>query len=453
MRFFQDHHIVQVNKEKLTSLKGKTRERIEEFLSEQYQKSIIFLVIDSHMDIRTIPDNPTDEAIFFGFGEKSNEMADFLISKNTITPIVIAIHGEWGSGKSSLLLTTKKKVDEKILQNNLKMKTVYFDAWQYEGSNQAAALVYNMAKPIEGLGPSTANNIGRLAIDVLSRNVVNMSYKELKEHFTSGITATEILSEKIKTLLDQSLPGGRLIVMIDDLDRCTIENTLDILNSIKLFLYLEKCIFVIAVDMKKIELAWKARYGKDEELLKEGTSYLEKIFQIKTNVPAKSTSQMKEYLVELMPAHQDLAELMAKAGPRNLRQIKRLLNIASFYSTSGKSKARKYELSVIWVLFDYLMKKNENAVTIFRETSKKPDHSFLNWISEFVPIETFEKFNEYARISDAINLAGGLPSQNEELLFEFFKVTQWILHGWNDQYDNIDRSLEEIVMASEESKE
>ena len=95
-------------------------------------------------DITTIPDDPISDATLFGFDKKSQDLVNFLTSDKTITPIVIAIHGEWGSGKSTLLLTTEKKLNKEITEKSLQMKTIYFDAWKYP----FPSLPYSFSFPI-----------------------------------------------------------------------------------------------------------------------------------------------------------------------------------------------------------------------------------------------------------------------------------------------------------------
>lgn len=408
---------------------------------------------DQSWTINPIPDEPNEEATLFGFDKKSDELVNFLTSDKTVTPFVIVIHGEWGSGKSSLLLTTKNKLIKKI-QNITNFKVIYFDAWQYESANPAAALVYHMVKPIEDNRIGTAMNIGKLVIDVIARNTLNVSINEMKNHFERSVQSVETLTDQVKKTLNKSLPDGRLIVLIDDLDRCTIENTLDILNSIKLFLSLKQCIFVIAVDIKKVELAWKARYGQDPQLIKEGTSYLEKIFQIKINVPTKTEEDIKKYVKDLIPnIPGEIARMIALAGPKNLRKLKRFLNLASFYASAGSSKVRKYELAIIWILFESIMKKNEKAVTIFRRTPLETGHEFLKWIVDLVPLDNPANCAEHLQKSAAFQRVGGVPSENDELMFKFLARTKFVLEGFKENYTALTDSLKEIVDASEEPKE
>ena len=61
-----------------------------------------------------------------------------------------------------------------------------------------------------------------------------------------------------KTLRQSAIDN--VIVLIDDLDRCTPDRIIDTLEAIKLFLSVKKTTFIIAVDQRIIEYAVKAKY-------------------------------------------------------------------------------------------------------------------------------------------------------------------------------------------------
>jgi len=398
-----------------------------------------------------ISDDPENEAKLFGFDELSDKLTEFTTSDRTITPFVIAINGEWGSGKSSLLLTTKKKLEEKISSLAKQMKVIYFDAWEYENSNPAAALVYRMMKPIQSKNAATAMNIGKLVVDLAARNILNMSVADMKSHFEESVHAVDTLGTHIQKTLNDSLSDGRLIVLIDDLDRCTIENTLSILNSLKLFLSLKQCLFVVAVDMKKLELAWKTRYGMDNDIRTEGTSYLDKIFQMKIGLPPKPKDELKKYILSLIPTIPDnLAELMAVVGPKNLRRIKRLINIASFHAFGG-SDLRKFELSLIWMLFEHQLSTKAMAIDIHNNIEGEAGYDLLTLLKEKIPLDE-DGFNDYLQRGPLFSRYGGGGSILGRFR-TFCTMIRPILESFSESHSELKKSLGEIVISAEESQE
>ena len=69
----------------------------------------------------------------------------------------------------------------------------------------------------------------------------------------------EDFARVIKLYLPQ---GGRLVVFIDDLDRCLPENAITVLESIKLFIGDANCIFVLGMDHDIVENGIQVRYGE-----------------------------------------------------------------------------------------------------------------------------------------------------------------------------------------------
>lgn len=91
---------------------------------------------------------------------------------------------------------------------------------------------------------------------------------------------------------------GRLVIFVDDLDRCLVENAFRILEAVKLFLNAKGVIFVF-VDMKKIERAWELRYRGLPTGTAEGREHVDKIFQFKLSLPPKEKTEFENYLGNL----------------------------------------------------------------------------------------------------------------------------------------------------------
>ncbi len=92
-----------------------------------------------------------------------------------------------------------------------------------------------------------------------------------------------------------------VVIMIDDLDRCSPERIIEILEVIKLFLAVERTTFIIAADENVIKYAIRGKYppmnGFDVELDKE---YIEKIIQLPIYIPELSAKDIQNYLILLV---------------------------------------------------------------------------------------------------------------------------------------------------------
>ncbi|MCF6283221.1 MAG: KAP family NTPase [Candidatus Polarisedimenticolaceae bacterium] len=119
---------------------------------------------------------------------------------------------------------------------------------------------------------------------------------------------------------------GRLIIYIDDLDRCSPEHAVEIIEAVNLFLETRRCIFVLGMDYKLISSSIEIKYseiskefskqheleshhGGDEEAVEPviqrhqgyGEFFLEKIIQVPISVPGMTPEETEKFAHELMP--------------------------------------------------------------------------------------------------------------------------------------------------------
>jgi hypothetical protein len=114
--------------------------------------------------------------------------------------------------------------------------------------------------------------------------------------------------------------GERLVVFIDELDRCTPDTVLDIFEAIRLFLYVPGTTFIIGADERLVSYAVKTKYkdipGHDIDISKE---YLEKLVQYPVKIPQLNEQEVKQYITCLLLQNEDLdikkvAESITKLG-------------------------------------------------------------------------------------------------------------------------------------------
>ena len=104
-------------------------------------------------------------------------------------------------------------------------------------------------------------------------------------------------------LIDKS-KQGKIVVLIDDLDRCLPRHIIENLEAIKLFLNVPKTAFVIAADSYIVTNAIKSEYrdiidAASEERPQLGNSYMEKFIQLPYKIPALSPKEVETYVTLL----------------------------------------------------------------------------------------------------------------------------------------------------------
>lgn len=307
-----------------------------------------------------IQDEPEESNLLFGFDKFANQIADVILDKKTHTPFVIAIHGDWGSGKTSLILKIQTVVKDAITKNSLSdWHQVRFDAWEYERVDVIPALFHTIVKKYETkktLMREFGKSVGVFLTDLALQKTFGMDLEKTKTHFQEFITEIP----QVKTKLENLVSGGRLIIFIDDLDRCHVDNVLNMLEAIKMFLTAKNVIFVIAVDMNKIERAWKLRYNIDDSSI-EGKEHVEKIFPLKLSMPPKEYVEIKKYVRKLCESLSDREQdIIVNGCPPNPRKIKRLINLIYFVLKSlddNKDFDKKIPLVIIWCILTSVFPK------------------------------------------------------------------------------------------------
>ena len=141
---------------------------------------------------------------------------------------------------------------------------------------------------------------------------------------------------------------GRLIVFIDDLDRCSPDKIPEILEALKLFTTTESCVYVMGVDHDVVCNAVKEKYDVSSA---EAAEYLEKIIQIPFNMPPLEDDRMQEYVKGDYP---DIVEHCLKApeiftlGIENYpRKLKRALNVYRTLCELSDARADAWEIDPI----------------------------------------------------------------------------------------------------------
>lgn len=157
--------------------------------------------------------------------------------------------------------------------------------------------------------------------------------------------------EKIKALSNPSIVKEshqnisstyalKFLFLIDDLDRCLPENTVKMLESIKLFLDIENCAFVMAVDKEIVELGvehhYKAYREFEQELPITGNEYLEKMITLPFALPSIQKEDIRTFIkeqyseLELKENSDDILNLIIDTVPLIPRKIIRTLDLYSY---------------------------------------------------------------------------------------------------------------------------
>lgn len=252
------------------------------------------------------------------------------LAVNCETPMVIGLYGGWGLGKTTLMRLIQSRLSQS------KCRTVWFDSWlhQYDDT-PALALLQAMVQQL-GLGEEGKKILLTVATafsGAIMKKISGVTVKDVREflhqfeeeHFESRETRTRLRQYFRDIVLGATESGRkRLVIFIDDLDRCSAETTLNMLEALKLYLNLPDCVYFIGVDRTALERSIAHRYG--EGAISE-IHYLDKIVQLPFSIPPIPPESMDGFVSALLSEPlRECKEILILGLGDNPRRVKRFIN-------------------------------------------------------------------------------------------------------------------------------
>ena len=243
-------------------------------------------------------------------------------------PQVFGVHDDWGLGKTSFLHQVRwyltgdnpQALDTinapKKSKHGDRLLSVWFDAWRYHAEAvPVVALLQEMRAQLsqEDSKALALKRLGKVALrgallslDELTKKI-GFHYAKFEqagrrwdaENLAATLPSESLrknLQETIRLLLPAEKRGSegksRLVVFVDDLDRCESESAYRLLEGLKVYLTLDNCVFVLGLNQRAVEGAIANRLAgglTDEDARRDAqaraASYLEKICQNVWHLP------------------------------------------------------------------------------------------------------------------------------------------------------------------------
>lgn len=268
-----------------------------------------------------------------------------IVLDKSMLPTSIGIFGNWGYGKSSLMLLLEKEINEEIAMhaaegNTPRILQVRFNGWQYESYETTKySLIQVLLDSVEKYLSDNRDVFEKLDILLKRINLLKLGVLLLKKYvwdkipnaIKSNLPQADDLKEcigvdditkfqnefqnehtslfvtKFRTLLESIVEEAKfdsIIVYIDDLDRCSGEKMIECIEAIKLFLNVKNTAFVLGADERMVERAIKEHYPEIEQdkrqIYSPFSDYLEKLIQIPYRLPRLSLNEQYTYILFLL---------------------------------------------------------------------------------------------------------------------------------------------------------
>ena len=349
------------------------------------------------------------EEDLFGINKYQRALIKFI--KLTDTPITIALQGEWGSGKTSLMNQLRWELCDK---DGSLYYPVWINAWQY-------SLMKTPNQAIIGILEGCINQIGALNPNVHkwdeSKKKIGSIFKKMAAVGTKMAVSTigvdgsavddlfEIGAGTESDILQLKNEIAKLIAevltidstklgftfYIDDLDRIDPPVAVEILELLKNIFDLDKCVFILAIDYDVVIKGLKSKFGElTDKNEREFRAFFDKIIQLPFSMPVASYN-VDTFLVDALrkieflsddelkdpQLAEDLSEIAQLSVGSNPRSLKRLTNTLSLISiinnevtegsTGDTNQLLNFALVCLQIAYPY----------IYNQLAEEPD--FKQW--------------------------------------------------------------------------
>jgi hypothetical protein len=238
---------------------------------------------------------PEDDLL--GFSPHVDALYQSLNATPMDGPVVVGVYGTWGSGKTSFMELLRQRFGEDA--------TVWMNAWAYDRREAVwTALIRLLMRKIaskRGLSEKLKDKtlqLSKTAIEVgggfgakfathglVGGKEVQDILQFLKSDQADPVQElTTTFRDEFESLVDAYLgKSGKLVVFLDDLDRCTPDTVVEVFQALKLFLTKGRVVYVLGIDPVAITQSLQAKYPQAGEAWARG--FLEKIVDMVYQVP------------------------------------------------------------------------------------------------------------------------------------------------------------------------
>lgn len=262
------------------------------------------------------------------------------ISSEESIPSMITIAGQWGSGKTTIL----KKIRENLQKNvsNSSTCVIFFDAWKHQTEKPELKLIdmiYDLVGEGEGEG-------------------LWSKYRPISDTAALPQMLSSLFREKYMKKINRiaSFKSKRIVLLIDDLDRCDFKTASTLFFTINFLEHIVDCVPILAVDFDLWRKAWHDRYNTNDYSWNNSPQIIPELFSV---VEPKNLNSIKKlrniihenllFVNELKGTEQEIVQIndySSQTIKKSIDKLEKLEKNKSFSESLTK------EIDGIYLLFN-----------------------------------------------------------------------------------------------------
>lgn len=381
----------------------------------------------------------------FGTERYVNGLIKFI--ENSSAPLTIALQGEWGSGKTSLMTRLERAL---CSGSDSHFIGIEINTWEHSMLTSPEATVYKIL--IHLVQELTKNDVdSKKTFRNFLRGAGNFLYRGARESLKTipgvgGMIAVGLEAANIPTQLpdsiDEAIPTSLselkkalgaavqksiteankrgVIIFVDDLDRLNPPVAVEILELLKNIFTLDNCIFVLAIDYDVVVKGLKPKFGElTEKNEREFRSFFDKIIQVPFSLPVNNYRPMNFVLKSLVDIgylngldlsdprirtrYTSVVEASVGKNPRSIKRLINTLSLVDCIAQCGYESENIPEVSIDDKLLNFVVVSIQICYPkIYRMLSANP--AFTVWDSSFAQrmgISTADTMDKATKDPDA----------------------------------------------------
>lgn len=409
-------------------------------------------------------------------------------------PFVLAINALWGEGKTFFV---NKWID--YLKGDKKYECIYFNAWssdyaEYPLFSFIAEILDKLGlqddKEMERKTKALFKSIGKSvlvnSVSVLSKASIGLDLSDLANVDKMEDELASLVNSKVKSYSDdkraiedfkgcigEKIKKKKLVIFVDELDRCRPTYAIELLETIKHIFDIPNIIFVVSIDKSQLSKAITSCYGVD------GNEYLKRFFNLTYTLPVANTDafidklledngilkildskelEERDYLKSCLHYIDEQKGMSLRSMESFIKKLSVVLSIVSFEVQDAKYLFS--ELIAVSIFLEengetYLLNSDINASHVRKFTSGEKMLSTNRVSNNFIDSDYLTLLShilDSENSSDIINISNKIGrklkesrNQNNTLGIKKYSHLDNVLQSSHNKLDNIKSSLNKAI--------
>ena len=225
-------------------------------------------------------------------GRKMQIEALVRLVENIEGPCVLAVDGTWGCGKTVFL-----QMWAQMLRKEEGIRVVEFNAWDTDFSDDPLVALYAALEGVLDRGrnhgallEAGVRMLSEVASTIIRTDVVaaieksqEQADESTKERLKRFRAAQKAIGDFEEALAEATKSGGRIVVCVDELDRCRPDYAIRFLEATKHIFEVDGVVFLLAVNLSELTNSVKALYGGQFDGQKYLRRFVDHILYLQTD--------------------------------------------------------------------------------------------------------------------------------------------------------------------------